>query len=197
MTSAGKIKPVVLADIGAEELRRRWGWIVGLGIVLVIAGAAALGSSCLMTVFSMVLLGWLMVGSGILQTIHAFTCKKWSGFFIDLLTGILYLVVGFMIIANPGATAVAVTLLIAMFLIFGGIFRIVVPLVVRYPNWIWVLLHGVIILLLGIAIWQQWPLSGLWVIGLFVGIDMLLNGLSLVMLGLAAKNLPLAETSNE
>ena len=56
-----------------------------------------------------------------------------------------------------------------------------------------VLLHGVVNLLLGIAVWRQWPLSGLWVIGLFVGIDMLLNGWSLVMLGLAAKNLPTSE----
>jgi uncharacterized membrane protein HdeD (DUF308 family) len=52
------------------------------------------------------------------------------------------------------------------------------------------LLHGVVILLLGIAIWRQWPLSGLWVIGLFIGIDMVLNGWSLVMLGLAAKKIP-------
>jgi uncharacterized membrane protein HdeD (DUF308 family) len=128
-----------------------------------------------------------------LQAAHACSCKGWGGFFIDLLTGILYVVVGFMVVANPGTTAVALTLLIAMFLIFGGIFRIVVAAVVRFQNWVWLLLHGVVNLLLGIAIWRQWPLSGLWVIGLFVGIDMLFNGWSLVMLGLAAKNLPTRE----
>src|SRR5688572_29807104 len=127
-----------------------------------------------------------MIGGGVLQAVHAFTCKAWSGFFIDLLTGILYAVVGFMIVANPGATAVALTLLISMFLIFGGIFRIVVAVAVRFQNSVWLLLHGAVNLLLGIAIWRQWPLSGLWVIGLFVGIDMLLNGWSLVMLGFAA-----------
>ena len=58
----------------------------------------------------------------------------------------------------------------------AGIFRIVVAVVVRFPNWVWRLLHGVVNLLLRIAIWRQWPLSGLWVIGLFVGIDMLFNG---------------------
>lgn len=95
-----------------------------------------------------------------------------------------------MVVANPGATAVALTLLIAMFLIFGGIFRIAAAVSVRYPNWGWVLLHGGVNLLLGILIWRQWPLSGLWVIGLFIGIEMLFNGWSLVMLGLSAKNLP-------
>lgn len=126
------------------------------------------------------------------------SCKKWSGFFIDLLTGLLYAVVGFLIVGNPGATAVTLTLLIAMFLIFGGIFRVVVAFVVRYHNWGWLVLHGVVNLFLGIAIWRQWPLSGLWVIGLFIGIDMIFNGWSLVMLGLTAKNLPLnASTGGE
>lgn len=179
--------------IGLGELHKRWGWFVGLGILLVVLGMMALGSSVVMTLATMVFVGWLMIGAGVLQAVHAFTCKGWSGFFIDLLSGILYTVVGFMIIANPGATAVTLTLLISMFLIFGGIFRIATAISVRFHNWIWMLLHGVINLLLGISIWQQWPLSGLWVIGVFVGIDMLCNGWSLVMLGLAAKNLPTKE----
>jgi uncharacterized membrane protein HdeD (DUF308 family) len=112
--------------------------------------------------------------------------------FIDLLTGILYVVVGFMIVANPGAAAITLTLLIALFLIFTGIFRIVVALMTRFPHWGWLALHGLVNLLLGIAIWRQWPLSGLWVIGLFVGIDMVFNGWSLVMLGLTARRLPQA-----
>jgi uncharacterized membrane protein HdeD (DUF308 family) len=145
-----------------------------------------------MTLATMVFVGWLLIIGGVLEALHAFTCKAWSGFFIDLLTGILYIVVGFMIVANPGATAVTLTLLIAMFLIFGGIFRIVTAIILRYQHWAWLLLHGVINLLLGIAIWRQWPLSGLWVIGLFVGIDMLFNGWSLVMLGLTARKLPTA-----
>ena len=180
--------------IGLEEVQKRWGWFVGLGILLVVLGMLALGSSITMTLATMVFVGWLMIIGGVLEAAHAFTCKGWSGFFIDLLTGILYTVVGFMVVANPGATAIALTLIIAMFLIFSGIFRIATAITVRYHNRIWLFLHGVINLLLGISVWQQWPLSGLWVIGLFVGIDMLFNGWSLVMLGLTAKNLPIDET---
>jgi uncharacterized membrane protein HdeD (DUF308 family) len=182
--------------VGADELRKKWGWFLALGIVLIIGGTVAIGMSCLTTVFSVMLLGWLMIVGGILEAVHAFSCKGWSGFIIDLLTGLLYVVVGFMCVANPGATAVALTLLIAMFLIFGGIFRSVIAVIMRYPNWGWVLLHGVINLLLGVMIWRQWPLSGLWVIGLFVGIDMIFNGWSLVMLSLAAKNLPTATAAH-
>jgi uncharacterized membrane protein HdeD (DUF308 family) len=179
-----------LDRVGLEELRKKWGWFVALGILLIVLGATAIGSSVFMTLATMTLVGWLMIVGGIVQAIHAFTCKAWGGFFVDLLTGLLYTVTGFLVVANPGATAVALTLLIAMLLIFGGIFRIVVALVIRFQNWVWLLLHGAINLLLGISIWQHWPLSGLWVIGLFVGIDMIFNGWSLVMLGFAAKNLP-------
>ena len=93
-------------------------------------------------------------------------------------------------VTNPAATVLTLTLLIAMFLITEGIFRIVTALSVRYPNWGWMLLQGVVSLILGIMIWRQWPVSGLWVIGLFVGIQMLFTGWSMVMLGLSAKNLP-------
>jgi uncharacterized membrane protein HdeD (DUF308 family) len=179
--------------VGLENLRQRWGWVLGLGVLLVVLGVVALGCSVTMTLATMVLVGWLLIVGGILEAVHACSTRGWGGFFVDLLTGILYVVVGFMIVANPGATAVALTLLIAMFLVFGGIFRIAMAAVVRFQNWGWLLLHGVVNVLLGLAIWRQWPLSGLWVIGLFVGIDMLLNGWSLVMLGLTAKNLPASE----
>jgi len=175
--------------VGADQLKKRWGWFLAMGILLVLLGIVAFGFSILTTIISVIVFGWLMIIGGVLQAIHAFGCRQWGGFFIDLLAGILYLVVGFLIVANPGVSAVALTLLIAMFLFLGGIFRIVVALSVRFHNQLWLVLHGIINVALGILIWQQWPLSGLWVIGLFVGIDMLFNGWSLIMLGLAAKNL--------
>ena len=182
---------LALEQVGLQEVRRNWGWYLALGLVFVLLGTIAIGRSYLLTVVSVRFFGWLMIFGGIMEGIHAFWKERgWGGFFIDLLTSILYVVVGFMVVANPGATAVALTLLIAMFLIFGGIFRIAAAISVRYPNWGSVLLHGVVNLLLGILIWRQWPLSGLWVIGLFIGIEMLFNGWSLVMLGLSAKNLP-------
>lgn len=176
--------------VGLEELKRSWGWFLALGIALLLLGTIALGASVAMTIVSVLLFGWLLIVGGVLEAVHAFWRRRWSGFFIDLLTGVLYVVVGFMLVANPAASAVALTLLIALFLMFGGIFRIVTALSVHFHNWGWLLLHGVINLLLGILIWEQWPVSGLWVIGLFIGIDMIFNGWSLVMLALAAKNIP-------
>jgi uncharacterized membrane protein HdeD (DUF308 family) len=181
-----------------EQLQKRWMWFFGLGVVLIVLGAIALGASVFVTLASMLLIGWLLIAGGVLEVIHAFACKEWSGFFIDLLSGLLYVAVGFMIVANPEISAISLTLLIALFLIFGGTFKIAVAITSRYQHWGWLLLSGVVTLALGIMIWRQWPLSGLWVVGLFVGIDMILNGWSLVMLGIAAKRLSsrLADRAN-
>ena len=176
--------------VGIEQVRQKWLWFVALGVLEVVLGSVALGHSVTTTVVSMVFIGWLMIIGGALQTAHAVSCKEWSGCFIDLLAGILYTVAGFLIISRPAAAAVTLTLLIAILLMFGGVFRIVLALSVRYHNWVWLLFHGVVNLMLGLSIWQDWPVSGLWVIGMFIGIDMLLNGWSLIMLGFGVKNIP-------
>ena len=137
--------------VGLEELHRKWGWFLGLGIILILLGIVAVGSSTLMTLATMVFIGWLMIIGGMFQVIHAIATKGWSGFFLDLLTGVLYIVVGMMVVANPGATAVALTILIAVLLILGGIFRILIAMAVRFQNRVWLALHGVVNILLGFA----------------------------------------------
>jgi uncharacterized membrane protein HdeD (DUF308 family) len=176
-----------IAAYEASALKRSWGWFLTLGILQIILGTVAIGWSVFATVVTVVFLGWLLLIGGFVSAAHAFWRKRWQGFFLDLATGILYLVAGCIMIGEPAAAAVALTLLIAMFLLMGGIFRIVVALSGHLDHWGWVMLNGLITAALGIMIWRQWPLSGLWVIGLFVGIEMIFYGWSLVMLGLMAK----------
>ena len=175
--------------LGGDVLRHKWGWFVALGIIQIVLGTIALGASVFVTLATVVLFGWLLLIGGVLAVVHAFWQKQWSGFFIDLAMGILNAVVGFMVVGNPVASAETLTLLIAMFLFMGGIFRIVAALTGKFHHVFWVLLNGVVTLALGIMIWQQWPLSGLWVIGLFIGIDLIFYGWSLLMVGLSAKSL--------
>jgi uncharacterized membrane protein HdeD (DUF308 family) len=175
--------PIIDPDI----LRRNWGWFVALGIAEILFGVIAAGYSVFATFFAVMLVGWLLVFGGVLAVVHAFWEKRWSGFFIDLVTGILYVAVGFMILTNPAVAAIGLTLMIALFLFIGGIFRIVAALTGHFQHGAWLLLNGIVTLVLGILIWRQWPWSGLWVIGLFIGIDMIFYGWSLVMVGLMAR----------
>src|SRR5580658_9963999 len=87
--------------IGVEQLHKRWGWFVALGVLMVILGTLAIGSSAIFTLATMEFVGWLMVIGGLFQIGHAFSFRDWGGFFIDLLSGILYTVAGFMIVAHP------------------------------------------------------------------------------------------------
>lgn len=189
MESRPSITLAELHLVGLEHVGRRWGWLFGLGVLLVALGVLAIGAAVFVTLATMVFFGCLMLLAGILQTVHAVVMRGWSGFYIDLVAGLLYAVIGLMIVAHPGATAVALTLIIAVLLVLGGIFRVVIALAVSYQNRLWLFLHGIVNLLLGFVIWQSWPVSGEWVIGLFIGIDMIFNGWSLIMLGLVAKKL--------
>ena len=179
-----------LHHIGLGEIRKRWGVLLAVGILLAILGSVAVIYSFAATLISMAFIGGLMIGAGVLQTAHGLLVKRWGGFFLELFAGILYTVVGFLIIVQPVAAALQLTLLIAMFLFVSGLFRIFMSISVRFHNWGWMLLNGIVNVLLGIAIWQKWPYDGLIVIGLFVGIDMIFNGWALIMLGLSVKNLP-------
>lgn len=176
--------------IGAHELKGTWGWFVGVGAVLIVVGLAALSWSVAATLVSVEIFGWLLLFSGAITVGHAFVRRRWAGFFLELFAGILHTVVGLLMVSNPAASAAVLTLLIAMFLLIGGLFRIIAAVTTRFHHWLWMLLNGIVTFLLGILIWQQWPLSGLWVIGLFIGIDLLFHGWSLVMLGLTVKGLP-------
>lgn len=178
-------RTVIAAEIGT--LRHHWKWFLALGIGMVVLGTIALGCSVLTTEVAVVLFGFLMLAGGIAEIISAFWAGKWSGTLIHLLIGILYTVVGIMIIDSPEQSAIQLTLLLAFFLIFSGVLRIVFALSEQFTGWGWVLLNGAVTLLLGMLIYKQWPYSGVWVIGLFIGIEMIFNGWAWVMLALAIR----------
>lgn len=173
-----------------EALRKSWPWLFAMGIAMVVLGTIGISWACLatITVTATWLFGFLLLAGGITEIIHSFWAGRWSGMLLHLLVGILYTVVGFMIIDQPEQSAIDLTLVIALFLIVGGIFRIVFALSERFVGWGWVLMNGVVSLLLGMLIYKQWPASGLWVIGLFIGIELILNGWAWVMLSLGVRS---------
>jgi len=93
-------------------------------------------------------------------------------------------------VSNPALAAVTLTLLISMMLIVAGVFRLFIAFTTPLLHRGWLILNGAISILLGAMIWSSWPLSGLWVIGLFIGIDMIFDGWTEIMLALSARRLP-------
>ena len=169
-------------------LRKEWWWFLLLGLLLIVSGTIAISYAFLASVAVITLFGFLLVLGGIAQLVAAFWIGRWSGFAIAMLAGVLYIVVGGLTVARPVEGLEALTLLIGAFLLIGGIFRSVAAMTLRLHHWGWLLLNGLITVLLGLMILADWPESSLWVIGLFVGIDMLFNGWAWVMLSLGLRS---------
>jgi uncharacterized membrane protein HdeD (DUF308 family) len=178
--TVGSIKP---GGRGLEDLHEVSVYLIGIGIALMLVGLVAIGSSLVATLTSMLVFGILLIVGGIFQGVTALWGRSWNGFSLHLLTSILYLVAGVFMIDNPLEAASALTLLIAACLVVGGLLRTIMSAVERFEGWVWVLLNGVVSLVLGVGIWRQWPFSGQWVIGLYIGIEMLVSGMSWVLLG--------------
>jgi uncharacterized membrane protein HdeD (DUF308 family) len=169
------------------RLSHCWIWFVSLGIVLMVVGVVALCSTFITTLASVLVFGLLLMAGGVVQIVNAFLGRSWRGFFLHLLAGILQLIVGELLIEHPVVAAEGLTLLLAVAFLIGGALRLVYALVENFPGRGWVLVNGLVVFALGVSIWRQWPASSLWVIGLFIGIDLIFSGWSWVNLGLIVK----------
>jgi uncharacterized membrane protein HdeD (DUF308 family) len=175
-----------------RALRAKWGWIVALGIIFMIAGVIALGSVVMATVSAVLIVGIMMIMAGVAEIIAAFNVKDWGKFALWMLLGLLYVAAGVICIVDPLAAAVILTLMVGAALVVGGILRMVLAWNMREAGkpWGWVVVSGIISLLLGLMIIAQWPYSGVYVLGIFLGIDLIFIGSSWLAIGLALKRRP-------
>ena len=173
----------------AEVLRQHRGWILVFGIILMVLGALAIGVPMAAALAIELLLGWLLIVGSVFHGVHALRARRTSQFFWELLLCALYLAVGLIFLLDPQHGIITLTLLLAIFFILEGAFKLALAWQLRpLANWSWLMLSGVLALILGIIIWTGLPGTAGWVIGLLVGINLLFNGLSLVLLALAVKN---------
>jgi uncharacterized membrane protein HdeD (DUF308 family) len=158
------------------EIIHNWGWFLAFGLGLVLLGILAIVRSVAATVVSMLFFGWLLLIAAGIEIAQAVMVGKWAGLFQHWLSAALFGVLGALIIWRPIVTAEILTLLMGAFFLVAGLFQLVTPFVVSLPEWGWHALNGLITLVLGILILAQWPISGLWVIGLFLGIELIFYG---------------------
>jgi uncharacterized membrane protein HdeD (DUF308 family) len=177
-------------------LRAKWGWIVALGVVYVVAGFIALASVAMATVASVLVVGVMMIVAGIAELINAFQIKTWGRFLVWALLGVLYIIAGFVTFENPLLAAALLTLFLGASLFASGIVRIFLAFSMkRETPWIWVALSGVITLLLGLIILAHWPVNSVYILGMFLGIDLIFAGAGWIGLGFGLHRVPAARTA--
>src|ERR1700727_759553 len=178
-----------------EGLRHRWGWFLVLGILMLIVGTSALIIPPAATLGTVLVLGWLIVLSGVIEAIHAFRMREWGGIFLHLTAGILGIFIGLMIVTHPVAGALAWTLLFASFFTAIGIFRVIAAIRLKFPNWGWAVFDGAVTPVVGTVFVVQGPWGGVWFKGVAVGISLIFRGWSYVMLAFAIHRLPVPSHS--
>lgn len=172
-----------------HEIVHYWGWFLAFGIALLALGIAAVARAVTATIVTMVFFGWLLLIASGIEIVQAVMVGHWAGFFHHLLAAILFGVVGFLLLTKPVISAETLTIFMAMFFLIGGLFQLVASIALALPGWGWQVLDGIISIILGALVLSQWPVSGLWVIGLFLGIDLIFYGLAWIALALGLRSM--------
>ena len=176
--------------LGYTQVASKWGWFVALGLVLILAGVFALGDVVAVTLVSVIFIGAMLLVGGIFQIVQAFMTKQWSGFLLNLLVGLLYVIGGFLIMQEPVHGSFIITLLLLAAILVGGMTLIMIALRHReLSGWWLMLLGGIISVILAIMLYASLPWSGLWVLGTLIAIELLIHGFTWLQVGLSLRHL--------
>ncbi|MDX2240881.1 MAG: DUF308 domain-containing protein [Leptolyngbyaceae cyanobacterium bins.302] len=166
-----------------SQVRKGAGWGIAIGMILLVLGIVAIARPLYATIASAIVFGWLFVIAGVLQIVYALRSQDIGKLIWKLLLGILYLGAGIYIIGTPAMGAITLTLVLGISIFAQGVIEVVLAFQLRPASgWKWVLLGGIAGIILGIFIWSQFPNSAEWLVGLWVGIHFLLNGIWILVL---------------
>jgi uncharacterized membrane protein HdeD (DUF308 family) len=171
-----------------QEIARHWGWFLALGILLVLAGMAAIAFPFLSTIVAKIAIGWIFLVAGIVEVFHAFNVKRWAGFFWNLLIGLLYIAAGAWLAFFPLTGILTLTIVIAALFIAEGIMKFIMGFRMRpHEGWGWVVFSGFVAVVAGLLIALNLPTSAVWALGLLAGINLLFSGWTFIYLALSGK----------
>ena len=170
----------IMRDAMRESIKRHSLWYMLQGILMIVAGVAALVFPLFSSVAIVLLLGWLLIISGVLQGISLIGASNVPHYWLQLISVVLSIVIGFMFLNDPGGGLAALTMLLVIFFIVGGMARIVFALTIRpFQDWGWVLASGIVGVLLGVYLFANLPLTAAWLLGLLFGVQLLCEGAAL------------------
>jgi uncharacterized membrane protein HdeD (DUF308 family) len=167
----------VFREAMRQTVKRYSLWYLIQGLVLVAAGVLAIIYPVLSSAAVIILLGWLLIISGVAQGISLLGARHVPHYWLQLISVILALLIGFLFLRDPAQGLLTVTLLLIVFFMIEGISKIVFALTIRpFPNWGWVLTSGLIGILLSLVLWASLPVTALWLVGLLLGIQLISIG---------------------
>jgi uncharacterized membrane protein HdeD (DUF308 family) len=175
----------------AAAIHAHWKLFLVEGIVMMVLGLLAIAEPEIASIAITIFIGWLFLIGGIFRTISLLQHRDIPGFGWALATALLAVVLGIVLLIRPIAGVLSLTIALIVFFILEGISAIVLAIQHRrhLPSWGWILFSGIIDLVLAFLIWDGWPSSADWAIGLLVGINMVFVGLSLIMTAMAARTM--------
>ncbi|NEJ71776.1 HdeD family acid-resistance protein [Rhizobium phaseoli] len=178
----------VFNGMSTSSLQSKWLWFVGLGVLLFVCGLIALGNLMLATVVSVYYIGMLMLFGGVIYLVHSFQVRGWDHVLFWALSGLLYVLAGVSAFVNPILTSAALTLFLSLALVIAGVFRTWVGRRMKpAKGWGWIVASGVVTALAGFVIALGWPVNSLWVLGLFLAADLIIQGSTMIAFGLGIR----------
>jgi uncharacterized membrane protein HdeD (DUF308 family) len=171
-----------------EALRGRWKWLVGIGVLLVVVGLIALWNVVDATLVTTVIVGVALLFGGAMQIVGAWAAEGSTGRRVLMAAlGVLYIIIGFDLIADPLRGTVTLAVAVALFLIIDGVLRIFSALVPETENKVMTIVFGILMIILGAWLWTGIPTSAL-AIGFFVGLQLIIAGVAWIMIGWMARS---------
>ena len=185
-----------ISDLIEAETEVDWGPLLLTGVMVAIAGLVASISPLVTGLAVSILIGSLLLVVGVLQLVGAFRGQALRGRLWHLLLGGISLVVGAVLLFRPAAGLQTVTVLVIYYLLATGIVEVAIGLRRRNERyWAWSVASGGISVILAVMLWAGLPSTALWAVGLLIGIYLLVAGLSMVGIALAARRTPDATSS--
>jgi uncharacterized membrane protein HdeD (DUF308 family) len=175
---------------GAGLVKKASGWLIGISVVFILLGIAAIIEPEVAGLAVTILVGWLFVFGGIVHVVAAFGAHGAERTIWQVVIAFVYLLGGIYLLTHPLMGLGTLTLLLAGVILMFAVIELIVYFRARGQGGSsWLLMNAIITLLLGALIWFHWPSSSVWAIGTLVGVNLLMTGFSRLMLGLAARKL--------
>ena len=177
-------------SLPTQPVRRSSGMSIVIAILLILAGLAAISLPFLAGVAASIAIGWLLLFAGVVHLFFGWHTRSAGAVIWKILVGLAYLVASFYILNHPGRGLLTLTLVLAFYLFFEGIFEAVIySRLRRLPGAGWFLFDAIVTIVLGIMIFLSWPVSSGWAVGTLIGISILFSGITRLSYAFAGKRI--------